>query len=221
MEVVIGGLWVTGCHGSHVELQTVYHHTGVGIGLAGLGHGAVGDDDGPALVDGESDERRAGGQGALCRRGKPNPRSHHLSVDAHLDVGLRLVGVRVVMIGLQCVLAGRHAGDGQRQRCRRVGNLRQVAVDDVGGQHLVGNDAQSLGLHVGLAPVAAQGRGSPAGGEDDGHAALQRLGVALHTGNGPGDVVEFGVFAGGSLAGQVEVDVLCRHSRSAAHQHGN
>ena len=206
---MVGGLRVGSCQLGNVKLQTVNHRTGVGVGLARFGHRRIGYHHGLPFRHVEGDERRACLDGALCRRGELLACGHYGAIDADVNQRLHLVLVRVVVVSLQRVLAWRHARDGQYERRRGIVDIGKVAVHDVCCQHLVGNHPQSLGLHVGLAPVAANVLGGPSGTYFDGHAVVKCLGVACSTGHGPRDVVDFGILAWGGLARQVEVDVLC------------
>ena len=155
MEIVILRLWVGGNNLGHVELQAVNHGAGVGIGLASLRYCAVCNDDRLSFSDVERDERRASLGIALGCRSKLHACSHHVVVNPYFDVGLCLVLVGIIVICFQRMCTSRHASYGQNQRGRAFGNLRHVAVLQIGGQHLIGNDAQTFGLYVSLAPVAA------------------------------------------------------------------
>ena len=100
MEVMVYRHRVRRPNRCHVEFQTVNHDTCIGIGLASLWHSAVSDDDRLSFSDVERDERRAGLGIALGGRSKLHASSHHVAVNPHFDVGLRLVLVGVVVVSL-------------------------------------------------------------------------------------------------------------------------
>ena len=208
MEVVILGQRIGGHNLSHIELQSVQHHAGVGVGLSSLRHGAVGDDNRLALGDVERDERHAGFGIATSRRSELHTRCRHLPVDADLNVGLRLVLVRIIVVSLQRMLSDSHTRNGQDERGGTLGNLCQVATLQIGGQHLVGNNPQAVRLHVGLVPVAAHILCGASGSDGDGHTVFKGFRVAFRTGHSPRDVVYLCVLTGGSLSRQVEINVL-------------
>ena len=157
MIVVVGWQRISGHHRHTVELQTVQHHTGIGVALTGLQLGSIGNNYRLTVSDVERDERRAGLQRALGGRGKLLTRSHLSAVHANVDVRLHLVLVGIVVIGLQRMLTRCQTRNSQDERRRGIGNLCHIAILEVCCHHFVGNHAQALGLHVGLAPVAAHG----------------------------------------------------------------
>ena len=53
------------------------------------------------------------------------------------------------------------------------------------GEHFVADDSESLGLHIGLAPVAADVRCGTTSTDGEGHAVVERLRIARGTGYGP------------------------------------
>ncbi len=200
----------------YIELQSVEHHTGVGIGLVGFRHSTVGDNHGLAFRHVESNKRRAGVGGILSSGGECHTCSYDVAIHEYFNVGLCLIFVRIIMVGFQRVLAGCHAGNGEYQRCRAFSNLRHVSAFYIGGQHLVSNYAEAVGLYVGLAPVAAHGRGGTTSTDGNGHAIVKIFGIARGAGYCPRDVVNLRVFAGCCLARQVKIDVLSRCSKSAS-----
>ena len=178
-------LWFGSHHRSSIKLQTVNHGTGVGVGLSSLQHCAIGDDDRLSLCGVESNKRCAGLHRALGGRCEFHSCCYHSTVDADLYIRLCLVGIRIVMIGFQCMLASRHALNGQDERRRGIGNLRQATILQIGSQHLVGNDTQSRDLHVCLVPGAAHSRSGTTCTDGHLHTVAECLRVTLYTGHGP------------------------------------
>ena len=213
MEIVADWLWICCHHFSHVKLQTIQHSTRISICFTILKHSGIGNHHRLTFRYIEGDKRRSCLNSTLCRRSKLLSSSHNSTVDADVYQRLHLILVRIVMVGLQCVLAGCHACYGQYERCTLIFYFRQVTINNVRCQHFVTDHPQASSLHISLTPIAAYILCGTSCTYLDGHAIVECLRIALCARHGPRNVVDFRILARSGLAGEVKIDILrsCIH----------